>query len=336
LHGLAQAQLLGKNIRDLVPPEHRDEVAANFERLASGEVNRIESESWAADGRVTPVEVHAARISYAGKPAVLLHVRDVSERKQAEAALRSSEMMFHSVWENSVDGMRLTDESGNIVAVNNAFCRLVCMERTQLEGKPLTVAYADSQEPERILRKYRERFHGRAIERHTERRLTLHNGNTLVLENTNSFVELRGQPPLLLGLFRDVTAQKRLEEQLRQSQKMDAIGQLAGGVAHDFNNILTVIHGHASLLIAGAHLSGAAAKSAQQIVHAAERAAGLTRQLLTFSRRQMMQLRRLDLNEVVSNMTKMLGRILGEDITLRVSWPQSLVHADGVRWSRSF
>jgi two-component system, cell cycle sensor histidine kinase and response regulator CckA len=143
-------------------------------------------------------------------------------------------------------------------------------------------------------------------------------------------VELRGQHPLLLGLFRDVTAQKRLEEQLRQSQKMEAIGQLAGGVAHDFNNILTVISGHASLLQAAGTLTEAAARSAQQISQAAERAASLTRQLLTFSRRQVMQPQRLDMNEAVSNMTKMLGRILGEDIALQLNyWPQpALVQAD--------
>jgi len=330
LHGLQHDQLVGKNVRDLVPPQRRDEVEAIFKRVAAEELNRMEGESWAADGRVTPVEIHAARVSYGGQTAVLLHVRDVSERKQAEAALRSSEMLFHSVWENSVDGMRLTDENGTIVAVNDAYCRLVDMERTHLEGKLLTIVYAHPDQRERILSRYRERFRDRAIERQAERRLTLHNGNTVILENTNSFVELRGQPPLLLGLFRDMTAHKRLEEQLRQSQKMDAIGQLAGGVAHDFNNILTVVHGHASLLLAGARLTGAAAKSAQQIVHAAERAAGLTRQLLTFSRRQVMQPRRLDMNEVVSNMTKMLDRILGEDITLQVSYgPQAaLVHAD--------
>jgi nitrogen-specific signal transduction histidine kinase/CheY-like chemotaxis protein len=124
------------------------------------------------------------------------------------------------------------------------------------------------------------------------------------------------------GIVMDITERRQLGEQLRQSQKMEAIGQLAGGVAHDFNNILTVIHGHASLLLVDKSMSKSAARSAQQIAQAAERAAGLTRQLLTFSRRQVMQPKRLDLNEVVSNMTMMLGRILGEDIALQLNyWP---------------
>jgi nitrogen-specific signal transduction histidine kinase/CheY-like chemotaxis protein len=126
----------------------------------------------------------------------------------------------------------------------------------------------------------------------------------------------------LLSLFRDVTAQRRLEEQLRQSQKMEAIGQLAGGVAHDFNNILTVIHGHASLLQAN-NLDAMAARSAQQIGLAAERAASLTRQLLTFSRRQLIQPKRLDMNKIIGNMSDMLGRMLGEDVTLRLNYCQS-------------
>jgi PAS domain S-box-containing protein len=253
----------------------------------------------------------------------LQEAQERAQRKQAEAALRSSERLFHSVWENSVDGMRLTDENGTVVAVNSAFCKSVGMTREDLEGKPFTVIYADSEKPEQVLAKYREDFRGRVVERQVERKLALRNGHAIVLEESNSFVELRGQSPFLLGLFRDVTAEKRLEEELRQSQKMEGIGQLAGGVAHDFNNILTVIHGHAAMLLAEGKLSDPATTSAQQIIQAAERAAGLTRQLLAFSRRQIMQPQLLNMNEVVSNMTKMLGRILGEDIALQTHyWPQ--------------
>lgn len=330
LHKLTRQQLIGRGVCDLVLPEQRADVLRNFHKLAAGELSRLEGQSLSADGQVTPVEIHAGRITYGGQPAVLLHVRDVTERRQAEAALRSSEMLFHSVWQNSVDGMRLTDAAGIIVAVNDAYCKLVGMDRSELEGKPLTVIYADSENPDLLLSHYRDQFQNRVIERQIERQFTLQTGSTVTLEDTNSFVEIRGQPPLRLSLFRDVTAQKRLEEQLRQSQKMDAIGQLAGGVAHDFNNILTVIQGHASLLLAGANLTDLAAKSAQQIVHAADRAAALTRQLLTFSRRQVMQLERHDLNEVVLNMVKMLGRILGEDIALQVNCgaQPALVQAD--------
>jgi signal transduction histidine kinase len=157
----------------------------------------------------------------------------------------------------------------------------------------------------------------------------LHNGNAVTLEIIDSFIQLHGRPLLLLSLFRDVTTQRQLEEQLRQSQKMEAIGQLAGGVAHDFNNILTVIQGHASLL-AAANLGESAGKSSEQIVQAAERAAGLTRQLLTFSRRQLIQPKRLDVNGIVGNMTNMLGRLLGEDVALQLNYCQSppMVEAD--------
>jgi PAS domain S-box-containing protein len=330
LHGLTRDELLSTNVLALVPPEQRQDVARDFPALVKGTLKQVEGFSRSRNGAVIPVEVRANRIEFAGKPAVLLQVRDVTERKMAEVALRSSEMLFHSVWENSVDGMRLTDENGTIVAVNEAFCRLVDMERIELEGESFTIVSHDIESAEERLERYRGTFQQRLVQKQAERQLKLRNGSIVTFEVTKSFVELRGQPPLLLALFRDITGQKRLEDQLRQSQKMEAIGQLAGGVAHDFNNILTVIHGHASLLLAGGALSGTAARSAQQISQAAERAAGLTKQLLTFSRRQVMQPRRLDLNEVVSNMTKMLGRILGEDIALQLNYcPQpATVQAD--------
>ena len=140
-----------------------------------------------------------------------------------------------------------------------------------------------------------------------------------------------GKVEFVLALTRDVTEQKKaeaerqkLETQLRQSQKMEAIGQLAGGVAHDFNNLLTVIQGNASLLLNPQLNAGERSGCSHQIVQAAERAASLTRQLLMFSRKHTLQMVELDLNEVVGNMTKMLQRILGEDITLRTEYAPKL------------
>jgi PAS domain S-box-containing protein len=330
LHGLAREQLTGKNIFiDLVPVASREQSRQDFEKMAGGKWSQVESESLTAEGRVTPVEVRASRIEYGGRPAVLLHVRDISERRESEAALQSSEALFRSVWQNSVTGLRLVNEEGTIVAVNDAFCRLVGMEAQALEGQPFAVIYTASEDREEMLQQHREAFLVRSAQRKPERQYVLQNGKAVTLEIIDSFIQLRERPVLMLSLFRDVTTQRQLEEQLRQSQKMEAIGQLAGGVAHDFNNILTVIQGHASLLSA-ANLSEPAGKSAEQIVQASERAARLTRQLLTFSRRQIIQPKQLDINKVVGNMTNMLGRLLGEDVSLQLNYCQSppMVEAD--------
>jgi len=142
----------------------------------------------------------------------------------------------------------------------------------------------------------------------------------MVRQQAEFALDSSGKPFQMRGIVMDLTERRQLEELLRQSQKMEAIGQLAGGVAHDFNNILTVTHGHALLLLAEKNLSKSAKESVQEIAQAAERAAGLTKSLLAFSRRQVIQLGPLDLNEMLNNMTMMLGRILGEDITLQLKY----------------
>ena len=330
LHGRERDWLIGKNaIEELVPTERREQVRADFHRLATGQVSWIESESRRADGRVVPVEIRVVRVDFDGAPALLFHVRDITERLAVETARRSSETLFRSVWENSVDGMRLTDEHGVMVAVNEAFSQLVGLPTKQLEGKPLTLIYDASSDWEKLLQLHRANFKAGKLQPSRAKDYLLHDGRAVAFEITDSYVELGGKPRLLLSLFRNVTEQKRLEEQFRQSQKMEAIGQLAGGIAHDFNNILTVVLGHATLLTMQP-LEPKALVSAQQIKQASERAAGLTRQLLAFGRKQVACPRSLDLNQLVNGMSQMLGRLLGEDIALQIhfSGEPAVVEAD--------
>jgi two-component system, cell cycle sensor histidine kinase and response regulator CckA len=127
------------------------------------------------------------------------------------------------------------------------------------------------------------------------------------------------------GISRDVTERMHLEEQLRNAQQLEAIGRLAGGVAHDFNNILSIIMGHGELLLAVMGADERARNGLEQIGRAAERAASLTQQLLAFSRKQVLQPKVLDLNEAVADVQKMLSRVIGEDIELVASLHPSLV-----------
>ena len=135
---------------------------------------------------------------------------DISKRKQVEEAIWKSEQQFRLVWDNSADGMRLTDEEGNVRMVNEAFCHIVEKERSELEGESLAVIFEKEQQEHVVLR-YRERFKSRTIEAHLAREITLWNGRKIWIEATNSFLEFEGQSTLSLGIFRDLTEHKRAE-----------------------------------------------------------------------------------------------------------------------------
>ena len=138
-----------------------------------------------------------------------------------------------------------------------------------------------------------------------------------VVTNMVAFRDARGEAGGLVGIGHDITLRKRLEQQLQQAQRMEAVGHLAGGLAHDFNNLLAVNLLHLGLLQQQAGLAATAAESVKQLMTASQRAADLTRKLLMFSRQSVLQVRTLDMNEVAGDLLKMLGRLIGEDISLR-------------------
>ncbi len=149
-------------------------------------------------------------------------------------------------------------------------------------------------------------------------------------DSSAPFLNNKGEIIGVIGTVRDISDQKTIEEQLRQSQKMEAIGQLAGGVAHDFNNILTVIIGYANLLNMDQELNDPQKKKVNFIIEASDRAAQLTQGLLAFSRKQVMHTKQAELNEIVHNVEKFLVRVIGEDITLKLALAKDVlpVHVD--------
>jgi two-component system cell cycle sensor histidine kinase/response regulator CckA len=326
--GYEPAELEGQSAFAHVHPDDLPRALETFQRaLANPDLLLMESVRFKRrDGSWVYIEVVGQNRSNDPDIAgVVLNTRDVTERKNAERLLRESEQEYRLLFHGNPNPMWVFDlDTLKILQVNEAAIQHYGYSREEFLSMSLAdVRVVDDQSAPR---EKREHILKKEIQASRERKCVWQHRRK---DSSLITVEAKWNPITFQGRFaaltlvNDITAQRRLEEQLRQSQKMEAIGQLAGGVAHDFNNILTVIHGHASLLVASANTTPSASKSAQEIMQAAGRAAGLTRQLLTFSRRQVLQAKRLDLNDVVANMTKMLGRLLGEDVALDVQyWPQ--------------
>ncbi|MEN9572305.1 MAG: hypothetical protein RL514_160 [Verrucomicrobiota bacterium] len=152
------------------------------------------------------------------EPLVLSIFHDVTESRRAEERLRNSEGRFRSIWEESVDGMRLLDKNGDTRAVNPAFCRLVGLTETQLLGRPYTEHYDQGEDAQARLARFRKDYQDRKIAEHMERRITLRDGRTLHVELAISLVEVEGEDPLVLTVFRDLTGRKQIEAALRESE----------------------------------------------------------------------------------------------------------------------
>ncbi|HEY6192696.1 MAG TPA: PAS domain S-box protein [Bacteroidota bacterium] len=187
--------------------------------------------------------------------------RDISELKRSDEALRQSEIRFRSVWENSTDGMRLTDENGIIVAVNSSFCAMAGMKESELTGRPITVTYSGKADREEMLRNYRERFERRRIEPHVERLITLHSGKTLYIEGIHSFFELEYGKGLLLGVFRDVSERKIAERRIQMLAHTITSMQECVTITDMKDNILSVnpaflrVYGYEEAEIIGKHIT---------------------------------------------------------------------------------
>jgi PAS domain S-box-containing protein len=248
----------------------------------------------------------------AGKPLGMRGIiHDITESKRAEA----EHVRLVTAIEQSTEAVVITDTHGAIEYVNPAFTRITGYSRTEALGQNPRILKSDKQDPAYYQQLWETILDGRAWHGELVNR---RKDGSLYTEQTN-IAPVRGalgEITHFIATTQDVTERKVLEKQLRQATKMEAVGRLAGGVAHDFNNLLTVINGYTELLMDKFASDPGAAIYLKEIAHAGERAASLTRQLLAFSRSQVLAPQVLDLNEVVSNLEKMLKRMIGEDIDL--------------------
>jgi signal transduction histidine kinase len=320
-------ELFGKRIYDVPSPT----VGEQF-RFAIASVV-AENKSVAIDYSLTHRGQHSsyeARFIPLPERQLIVIIRNISERKRADEELRSAVSLLRSTLESTANGTLVVDLNGKIVLYNKRFAEIWDIPEEILNSRDddaaLNHALERLKDPEEFLQKVRELYASPQAESFDV--VEFKDGR--VFERYSCPQMLDCEPVGRVWRFHEVTKQRQLEAQLRQVQKMEAFGQLAAGVAHDFNNILTVIHGNLSLLRMGCFTEEQTAPAIDHAVQATERAANLTRQLLTFSRRQMLQPKDVDLNEVVADMTKMLQRVIGEHIAMETHYAPggAPVHAD--------
>ena len=272
-----------------------------------------------ADGEEFPLEASVARTAAAGKRFYTIVARDITDRKQMEEALRASEQRHRSFVETTNEWIWLSDTAGRRIYNNPALADILGYAPNELaENNGLDLVHADDRPraTELLDRGLAERRGWSGVVLRFRHR----DGSYRYLES--NAVPTFGPGDRVTGFQgadRDITERRKLEEQLRQAQKMEAIGRLAGGVAHDFNNLLTVINGFSEMLLGDPSLSLDGRGLVAEIARAGDQAAALTRQLLAFSRKQVLAPKVLDLNALIHEMERMLARLIGADVGLASS-----------------
>ncbi|MGH7477294.1 MAG: PAS domain S-box protein, partial [Longimicrobiales bacterium] len=331
LFGYAQDELLGGKVNDfIVPAQLREQAESWTTRVHGGEAMRQETVRRRKDGSEVHVSIVATPFDDAdGRRRIYVVYRDVTERKQFEEALRTSERRFRSLIENAADGIVLLDGSGKVVYESPSTQRMTGYTEEERVGR----SAFEFLHPDDVAR-VQEEFVGLLSEPGTTRSVVFRyrhkNGEWRDFAATAR--NLLADPAVRAVVInsRDVTDARKLEEQLHHAQKLEAVGQLAGGVAHDFNNLLTSVLGLTHLLLDSAELHAALRDDVVEIERAVERGVALTRQLLAFSRKQLLRPRVVALNAVISEMMPFIGRLVGEMIAVELELEPQLacVRAD--------
>src|SRR3984893_5833348 len=310
VYGYSAGEVLGQPRKILLPDDQPDELRAILEQLKLGKrIPLYETVHIRKDGQRIDVSMMISPVKDASETVVgaAAITRDISDRKKAEER-------FYKAFNASPEPITIANlADGRFVDVNESFLHVTGFCREEVLGRTsLAMNFWDRTEDYGELV---ETLEARGSVRDMEINFLAKSGERRTGLNSAEVIDIAGQE-CILAIFKDITERKTLEAKLRQAQKMESIGRLSGGIAHDFNNLLGVIIGYGSVLEERVEVDSDLRKGVQEIKKAGQRDAALTRQLLAFSRQQVLEPKVLSLNTVVADIGKMLLRLIGEDIEL--------------------
>ena len=322
LFGFSAAEVVGQNVKMLMPASFRaehDGYLTNYHRTGVAKIIGIGREvvGQRKNGTTFPMDLSVGEAKEEGESIFVGIIHDLTERKRAEQAIREAAQRLKAVVDTAVDGVILIDARGQVMMFNPACEALFGYGAAEVIGRNVKMLMPSPfrGEHDRYLSNYLTTRVPKIIGIGREVSGRRKDGTTFPMELSVGEA-MQDDGPVFVGIIHDLTERKRTSEQLFQAQKMETVGQLSGGIAHDFNNLLTVIIGNAESLSEVLKARPDLRKLAEAIISAGERGAELTQRLLAFSRRQTLQPSRIDCNQLVDKMGRLLRRTLREDIDI--------------------
>ena len=327
-YGYSREEFLRMTILEIRPSE---EAPGVLKRLSKPSLGLQGAETWRhrkKDGSIIDMEITAHDVNFHGADAALVLAHDVTARRKSAERLLQSQERFAKAFRSSPFGITISSEKdGRYLDVNPAFLKIMGYERDEIVGRTMHELdiWADPEQHALMLDQLNLPQHATPV----KVRFRARSGQFRLVEVAVERIQLDDES-CILAITHDVTEAKQLEQQFLQSQKMEAVGRLAAGVAHDFNNMLGVIIGYTEIAKDRIETGHPTQKYLLEIKKAGDHAVALTRQLLAFSRQQVLDPRHLNLNSVVHHASKMLLHMIGEGISLvfRPTEPLGSVHAD--------